>query len=102
MDSSKKPTFIKLISEDGHEFVLEKSMAVDASVTIRTILEGSFKEAQENVIRFPDISSFVLERVVRYMHYKAYYSRSNGRIPEFPIEPEAALELLVACKYLQC
>jgi hypothetical protein len=40
--------------------------------------------------------------VVRYLHYKHQYSNSNARIPDFMIEPEVALELLIAAKYLDC
>jgi transcription elongation factor B subunit 1 len=66
------------------------------------MLEGSFREAQDNVIRFPDIASYVLERVIQYMHYKSQHSNSTSRLPQFPIEPEVALELLIAAKYLDC
>jgi hypothetical protein len=30
------------------------------------------------------------------------YKDSTGRIPDFKIEPEIALELLIASKYLDC
>lgn len=73
-----------------------------SSTTIRTMLEGQFREAQENEINFPDISGYILERVVRYLHYKAQYSNASMRIPDFIIEPEVALELLIAAKYLDC
>lgn len=94
--------FVKLISAEGHEFVMDRSVAVSSSKTIRLMLEGSFREAQDNIIRLPDISGYVLERVVKYLHYKAQYSHASSRIPEFAIEPEVALELLVAAKYLDC
>lgn len=93
---------VKLVSSEGHEFFVERDVAIQGSKTIRLMLEGNFREAQDNVIRFPDISSYVLERVIKYLHYKAQYTSSAGRIPEFPIEPEVALELLIAAKYLDC
>ena len=100
--SDEKKTFVKLISAEGHEFLVDQEVAISASNTIRCMLEGSFREAQDKVIRFPDISSYVLERVIKYMHYKAQYSNSNARLPQFVIEPECALELLIAAKYLDC
>ncbi|KAL7567739.1 hypothetical protein ACA910_012072 [Epithemia clementina (nom. ined.)] len=95
-------SYVKLLSAEGHEFVMDRQIAITASQTIRIMLEGSFREAQDNVIRLPDISSYILEKVVQYLHYKAQYSNSETRIPEFVIEPELALELLIAAKYLDC
>jgi hypothetical protein len=95
-------TYVRLISADGYDFFIEKSIAIQGSSTIRLMLEGNFREAIENVITFPDLSAYVLEQVIRYLHYKSQYSRSNSRIPEFPIDPAVALELLIAAKYLDC
>mmetsp|Transcript_17939 Transcript_17939/g.34168 ORF Transcript_17939/g.34168 Transcript_17939/m.34168 type:complete len:103 (+) Transcript_17939:362-670(+) len=102
MSEKEGPVYVKLVSAEGHEFFMDREVAIMSSKTIRLMLEGSFREAQDNVIRFPDITSYTLERVVRYLHYKAQYSNVNARIPEFTIEPELALELLVAAKYLDC
>lgn len=102
MSDDDGPTYVKLVSAEGHEFFMDREIAISSSKTIRLMLEGSFREAQDNVIRFPDIASYTLERVVQYLHYKAQHSNSSSRIPEFPIEPEVALELLVAAKYLDC
>lgn len=101
-ENGDERTYVKLVSAEGHEFFLDKEIAMASSKTIRTMLEGQFREAQDNIIRFPDIAGYVLERVVRYLHYKAQYSNSSARIPDFVIEPEVALELLIAAKYLDC
>ena len=101
-DEISGDTFIKLVSAEGHEFFLERRIAIAGSKTMRTMLESQFREADEGLIRFPDISSHILEKVLQYMHYKVRYSDSNTRIPEFQIEPEIALELLVASSYLDC
>lgn len=100
--SGEEAKYVKLVSAEGHEFFLERKIAVASSTTIRTMLEGKFRESQENVITFPEISGYILERVVRYLHYKAQYSHSTTRIPDFMIEPEVALELMIAAKYLDC
>jgi len=102
LSSSSDTTYVKLVSAEGHEFFLDKEIAVASSKTIRLMLEGSFREAQDNVIRLPDLGSYVLERVVKYLHYKAQYRNSTSRIPEFVIEPEVAMELIIAAKYLDC
>lgn len=81
VDNNRK--YVKLISAEGHEFFMERSVAVAYCKTIRVMLEGSCREAEENIIRFPDLSGYLLERVVKYLHYKAQYSNSTSRIPEF-------------------
>jgi hypothetical protein len=100
--SEEEKVYVKLVSAEGHEFFLDREIAMASSTTIRTMLEGQFREAQDNIIRFPDIAGYILERVVRYLHYKSQYSNSSARIPDFMIEPEVALELLIAAKYLDC
>ena len=101
MSTNDKIQYVKLISAEGHEFFLDKEVAVSSSETIRLMLEG-FREAQDNVIRLPDMAGYVLERVVKYLHYNAQYRDSSARIPEFFIEPEVAMELIIAAKYLGC
>lgn len=81
--SEEKVDYVKLISAEGHEFLLDRSIAIAHSKTIGLMLEGSFREAQDNVIRFPDMAGYILERLVKYLHYKAQYSNSTSRIPEF-------------------
>ena len=81
---------------------MDREIACASSTIIRTMVEGQFREARDRIIRFPNISGYILERVVRYLLYKAQYSNSIARIPDFVIEPEVALELLIAAKYLDC
>ena len=38
----------------------------------------------------------------QYFTYKARYTNSAMEIPEFPIAPEVALELLMAANFLDC
>eukprot|EP00934_Nitzschia_sp_Nitz4_P005307 Nitzschia sp. Nitz4//scaffold2_size372955//9819//10130//NITZ4_000352-RA/size372955-processed-gene-0.386-mRNA-1//1//CDS//3329546563//5297//frame0 len=101
-EAEEGKVFVTLVSAEGHEFFVDKEIAVGASATIRTMLQGHFKEAQDNRIQLPDISGYVLERMVKYFHYKAQYSDASTRLPQFTIEPEVALELLIAAKYLDC
>lgn len=53
-------------------------------------------------VRFPEIPGIVLEKVVQYLYYKVRYTNSTQRIAEFHIEPEIAVELLMASNYLDC
>mmetsp|Transcript_15247 Transcript_15247/g.23654 ORF Transcript_15247/g.23654 Transcript_15247/m.23654 type:complete len:102 (+) Transcript_15247:137-442(+) len=101
MEDENEQTYVKLVSAEGTEIFLEKRIALQVD-TMRAMLEGNFRESEESVIRFPDISDSALEKVVRYLHYKDRHANSTVRIPEFPIEPEEALELLVAASFLNC
>lgn len=58
-------------------------------------------ETETNEIRFPSITSAVLERVCQYFYYKLrYMNKASASIPDFKVEPEMALDLLWASNYL--
>lgn len=61
---------------------------------------GTFTEQQSGEISFREISTPILEKVIQYFYYKVRYTNSTAEIPEFPIEPEIALELLMAANFL--
>jgi len=81
---------------------MDRNVAIACSETMKAMLEGNFRESEDNLIRFPDISGPILEKIVQYMYYKIRNEKKIGPISEFPIEPEIALELLVAANYLNC
>jgi len=98
--SSDAGPLIKLISAEGHEFYVHKKCAM-VSGTIKMMLSGQFAESRGEV-RFPEIPGIILERVVQYLYYKVRYTNSSQRVPNFSIEPEMSLELLIAANYLDC
>jgi len=100
-DPKEESAYIKLISAEGSEIYLSRRIALQVE-TLRVMLEGNFRESEEGVIRFPDISTSALEKVTQYLYYKDRHSNSATRIPEFPIDPEESLELLVAASFLNC
>ena len=91
---------VKIVSAEDHEFYVDRKTAM-VSGTIRAMLSGQFAESSGD-IKFPEISGAILEKVIQYMYYKVKYTKSTVPIPEFPIEPELALELLMAANYLEC
>lgn len=91
---------IKLISAEGHEFFLHKHVAMVAG-TIKIMLSGQFAESRGE-IRFPEIPGIILERVIQYLHYKVRYANSAQRVPNFNIDLDMALEMLMASNYLDC
>ena len=64
------------------------------------MLTGGFMEAMKDEIVFPEIKSAVLEKVIQYMYYKIKHCRGHQPPPEFEIEPEMALYLLMVANYL--
>ena len=96
----EQPAMIKLVSGEGHEFIIDRHCAM-VSGTIKAMLLGQFAESRGEV-RFPEIPGIILEKVIQYLYYKVRYTHSSQRIANFNIEPELALELLMAANYLDC
>lgn len=93
---------VKLISAEGFEYVVDYDAAC-VSNTIKNMLssQGNFIENEHGEIRFPEITTPVLEVVCKYFHYKLRYANTASKnIPEFKVAPEMALELLMAANYL--
>lgn len=94
------PSIIKFKSAEGHEFFVDRRCAM-VSGTIKEMLSGQFAESRGE-INFPDIPGIILEKLIKYLYYKVRYSASSQRPPDFVIEPEMAVELLIAAGYLDC
>ncbi|KAF9563170.1 hypothetical protein EC968_004978 [Mortierella alpina] len=105
--------YVTLESADGFQFVIHREAAM-LSGTIRNMLSspGQFQEAAEGVIQFRDIKdgdmctppfydrAVILEKVCKYWYYRARHANSVTEIPHFEIEPEYALETLMAADFL--
>lgn len=96
-------SYIRLVSQDGHEFIIKREYAL-ISATIKAMLDGpgQFTENESNLVNFREIPSHVLEKVCQYFTYKVKYTNCSTEIPDFPIAPELALELLMAANFLDC
>mmetsp|Transcript_20143 Transcript_20143/g.56949 ORF Transcript_20143/g.56949 Transcript_20143/m.56949 type:complete len:103 (+) Transcript_20143:75-383(+) len=92
--------YVRLISSEDHVFVVERKYAM-VSGTIKSMLSGSFAESKGEV-RFPEIRTAVLEKVIQYFHFKLKYTNSKVPIPEFSIPPELALDIMMASNFLDC
>nr|XP_039328477.1 elongin-C-like [Saimiri boliviensis boliviensis] len=89
--------YVRCISPDGHEFIVKREHALTSGM-IKAMLSGpgQFAENETSEINFREIPSHVLSKVCMYFTYKVGYTNSDTEIPEFPISPEIALELLMA------
>eukprot|EP01114_Cavostelium_apophysatum_P008227 TRINITY_DN2057_c0_g1_i1.p1 TRINITY_DN2057_c0_g1~~TRINITY_DN2057_c0_g1_i1.p1 ORF type:complete len:103 (-),score=29.14 TRINITY_DN2057_c0_g1_i1:81-389(-) len=99
--AEEKLDTVKLISAENHEFIIDRKAAI-VSGTIKSMLSGpgTFAEQELGEINFREISTPILEKVSQYFYYKLKYTNSTNEIPDFPIEPEIALELLMAANFL--
>jgi len=95
--------YIKIITSDDHEYIIKREYAL-LSKTIEAMLSGPgmCDDNETNIIHFREIPSHVLDKLCLYFTYKSKYTNSSNDIPEFTIEPEIALELLMAANFLDC
>ena len=93
--------YVTLVSADGFEYVVDYEAAC-VSKMIKNLMTsaGGFSELESNTITFPEISGKCLERVCQYFYYKLRHANSKDKLPQFPLPPEMALELLMAANYL--
>ena len=66
------------------------------------LLENEFIKFKILIYIFFNSRSHVLQKVCMYFTYKVRYTNSSTEIPDFPIPPEIALELLMAANFLDC
>lgn len=101
--SEAEPMYVKLISADGHEFVIKRELAILCG-TVRAMLRNPEEFADEDipVLTFTEIHSSVLAKICMYLAYRVHYTNASTAPPEFPIESEIAFDLLMAVNYLEC
>eukprot|EP00948_MAST-09A_sp_MAST-9A-sp1_P003473 g3473.t1 len=92
---------IRIFSKEGHEFVLDRKVAMLSGTIKGMLMNITFQEAKEGKISFPEISTPVLERVIQYLHFKDKYA-SAKIVPDFTLEPDEVLDVLVASNFLDC
>ncbi|KAI9229637.1 MAG: BTB/POZ protein [Piptocephalis tieghemiana] len=93
--------YVTLTSADGFSFVLPRAAAM-GSETINNMLagHGQFSESISSHVTLHTLSAPVLELVCEYLMYKLAYDDATGDVPDFDIDPEYALELLLASDFL--
>lgn len=95
---SLEPSFVTLVSSDGHRFVVLKEVAL-----ISPVLRNSeeFKEGVTGQIIL-DIDAEILEVIVEYLSYSHKYKdqEDSSAVPDFKVPTHLALELLVKADFL--
>merc|ERR1711879_255617 len=91
--------YLKLISAEGHEFIIEKEVS-RCSGFLRRILEskGAWEENTEPMakVHLQKITTSVLEHVIQYMYYKKANDNVDGAVPPFDIQKDKVVPLLLA------
>ncbi|GAB7338707.1 hypothetical protein MBLNU457_5427t2 [Dothideomycetes sp. NU457] len=100
VSAPEPPKFVKLVSSDGFEFIVQRTSAC-VSGAIKRMLDpkNGFAESKTNVCIFETINGLVLEKVCEYFYYFEKYQDAKD-VPEMDIPPELCLELLMAADYL--
>ena len=95
--------YMKMISADEFEFAIPKDEAMKAGALASMMMRpGEFEENEENSINFQEIYSRTLKQVALYLSFKQKYSNSEKALPEFPIQVEISLDLLMVANFLDC
>lgn len=97
----KKWDFVSLVSSSGQRVVLDAAVAEECDVLASMLKRGAdFSEGRSRVVTFPTIRTEVLEKFVEYLYYRHCYKDSSGPIPEFEINDDLVLDLLLVANYL--
>ncbi|KAG9107448.1 hypothetical protein FRC07_008632, partial [Ceratobasidium sp. 392] len=96
MSSSDEIEWIRIKSDDGFSFLVDKKV-VECSVTLRDMLDvnSGFAEAQSKTCSL-QYRAAVVEKLVEYLNFHHLYKEAKPQdIPNFQsrIPPEIALEL---------
>lgn len=94
---------VKLISYDGFEFVVDYEAAC-ISKTIFNMLssDGVFTESELGEVQLREVSGCVVEQVCKYFYFHLKYQNTPVQnIPEFKVEPEIVLDMLMAANFLE-
>lgn len=93
---------VKLISGDGFEFVIDYKAAC-VSKTLNNMLgaDGCFTESALGEIQLKELSGKVLEQVCRYFYFSLQYQDpETTTLPNFNVDSDMALDLLMAANFL--
>eukprot|EP00971_Amphidinium_carterae_P039922 783661-Amphidinium_carterae.1 len=125
LDPVENFSYLRLISADGHEFLMDRRVAYECDTFKKMVEQDGFKEGMTSEIKLPTITGKLLEKVaspeiyskplhtlphahtskklehvIEYLYYKYKYTDAKVSIPELPIDDENVLDLLLVANYL--
>mmetsp|Transcript_112155 Transcript_112155/g.281074 ORF Transcript_112155/g.281074 Transcript_112155/m.281074 type:complete len:116 (+) Transcript_112155:67-414(+) len=100
LDPAESFSYLRLVSADGHQFYLDRRIAYECDTFRKMVEQEGFKEGQLNEIKLPTITGKLLQKVIEYLYYKYKYTDAKTTIPDFPIDDDVVLDLLLVANYL--
>ncbi|GFT12508.1 elongin-C [Nephila pilipes] len=99
--------YVKIISYDSHNFYMKRqyivtSKAIQKMLDIPPLASDQDKPVEENEVKIGDYSSLIIQKICQYFAYKARYFEGPIEIPNFDIDLDIALQLLLAANFLDC
>lgn len=100
MNSSAPSPTVCLVSHEGEEFTVERELVLQSKVlSIFLSPELDFVESRSGVIRLYDIPSRLLLRILDYLRHRKQHE-GDANAPEWPMQAQESLDLLLAADYL--
>lgn len=97
---SVSPSIVCLVSHEGDEFAVERELVLQSKVLSMFLSpELNFCESRTSVIRLHDIPSRVLVRIIDYLRHRKQHE-GDPNAPEWPMQAQESLDLLLAADYL--
>jgi hypothetical protein len=97
------PKYLKFVTVDNHEFLLRLDLAMKHSPIVHAMMGDSecveIEEYRLEVLR--EYKSHTVAKLCMYFNYLEKYNESPGVVPEFPIQPAEALDLMLIGNFFQ-
>mmetsp|Transcript_61660 Transcript_61660/g.123608 ORF Transcript_61660/g.123608 Transcript_61660/m.123608 type:complete len:114 (-) Transcript_61660:102-443(-) len=100
LDPAESFSYLKLVSADGHHFYLDRRIAYECDTFRKMVEQDPAKDGQTKEIQLPKVTGKLLEKVIEYLYYKYKFTDSKVAIPEFPIDDDVVLDLLLVANDL--
>ncbi|XP_049848468.1 elongin-C-like isoform X2 [Schistocerca gregaria] len=91
---------LRLISREGHIFILDEKIASYSRFISSALSSKGFVEGESRKITLMCISTETLEKCIQYFYYKERWEGSLCDVPEFQFNIESSLDLLAAASFL--
>ncbi|BFZ58858.1 elongin C [Savitreella phatthalungensis] len=98
MADDSASAWVTLTSSDNFSYVVSREACM-VSGTLRQMLGSGFSEGRTGKVTLESIEGVLLERVCDYLYFHLRYKDAK-EVPKFEVEPEYALNLLVAADFL--